>query len=283
MRNRQRFILTVLLALVAPVLHGCGGGDSGGGDSSNGSSAASACSAIGFNSSLKIANGEQCLADSGSDTSAVVRLSISLSDGTVGTCTGTVISPSAVLTAAHCFAFNRVSSVRVIVTSNGEKRAIASSGLSVHPGFTVSSEGVFFNDVAIVRVATTLPVAPVRLLARPLGPQVNEEVVVAGYGQRDSSSGAEDDVVAGRAVIRVVTENHIRIDYRDGESHPCRGDSGGALFVEQDGGALAVVGVVSQSDPSVPGDRICEEGDMTLYANIQEPGVAGFIRGSLGG
>lgn len=282
MRNPQRYILTVLLAVIAPVLHGCGGGGDGStGDDS--SSAASACSAIGFNSSLKIANGEQCLANSGSDTSAVVRLSISSSDGTVGTCTGTVIAPNAVLTAAHCFAFDRVSSVRVIVTSNGEKRAIASSGVSVHPGFTVSSEGIFFNDVAVVRVATTLPVVPVGLLARPNVPQVSEDVLVAGYGQRDSSSGAEEEVVAGRAVIRIVTENHIRIDYRDGESHPCRGDSGGALFIEQDNGALAVVGVVSQSDPSVPGDRICEEGDITLYANIQEPGVAGFIRGSLGG
>jgi secreted trypsin-like serine protease len=283
MRDPKGIILTVLLAAIAPIFYGCGGGSGGGDESSSGASATSACSVIGFNSSLKIANGEQCLANSGSDTSAVVRLSILTSEGAVGTCTGTVISPRAVLTAAHCFAFDRVSSVRVVVTTNGVKRSIASSSLSLHPEFRVSPEGVFFNDVAVVRVAEALPVVPVDLLSRPREPRVNEEVVVAGYGQRDSSGGAEEEVVAGRAVVRVVTENHIRIDYREGESHPCRGDSGGALFVEQDSGQLAVVGVVSQSDPSVPSDRICEEGDMTLYANIQEPGVAGFIEGRMGG
>jgi secreted trypsin-like serine protease len=76
--------------------------------------------------------------------------------------------------------------------------------------------------------------------------------------------------------IRLVTDNHVRIDFRGGESHPCRGDFGGALFVEQDGG-LAIVGVVSQSDPSVSADQICSKGDMTLYTNTQSSAVSDFI------
>ena len=262
----------ILSAVVCAVI-GCGGGSDSGDGSSVGNG--SACSSIGYGKALKVADGEQCLADSSSDTSPVVKLSILSSGGGVATCTGTVISPTAVLTAAHCFAFSNVGGVVITAVSNGTKVDIASSRVAVHPGFSASAEQVYFNDVAVVRTASPLPVpaSPI-LLSR--APEVNEESLVAGYGQTEGDGLAVDDVIAGRAVVRVVTENHVRIDYREGESHPCRGDSGGALFVEQDGG-LAIVGVVSQSDPSVSADQICEEGDITLYTNTQSTSVANFI------
>ena len=139
----------------------------------------------------------------------------------------------------------------------------------------MSADGVFFYDVAVIRTASNLPVPALPLLLSR-APVVDEEAVVAGYGQTENGGSAVDDVVAGRAVIRIVTDNHVRIDFRGGESHPCRGDSGGALFVEQDGG-LAIVGVVSQSDPSVSSDQVCEKGDKTLYTSIQPTGVSDFI------
>jgi secreted trypsin-like serine protease len=205
----------------------------------------------------------------------VVKLTISLASGEVGTCTGTVISPDAVLTAAHCFAFSRSASVIITAVAGGGKVAIPASRVVVHPGFSISSQGVLFNDVAVIRTASPLPVPSLPILLSRT-PAVDEEAVVAGYGQTENGGSAVDDVVAGRAVIRFVTDNHLRIDFRGGESHPCRGDSGGALFVEEDGG-LAIVGVVSQSDPSVSSGQVCEKGDKTLYTSIQQTGVSNFI------
>jgi secreted trypsin-like serine protease len=272
MKRVTSFSLAVAASMVM-LTTGCGGGSGDGGGSSSGSGAA--CGAIGYSKSLKVANGDQCLADSGDDTSSVVKLTIRTSSGEVGTCTGTVISPNAVLSAAHCFAFFEATSVVVTAVAGGAKVDVPASRVTLHPGFSVSSQRVFFNDVAVIRTASALPVPPLPILLSR-APAVDEEAVVAGYGQTENGGPAVDDVVAGRAVIRLVTDNHVRIDFQGGESHPCRGDSGGALFVEQDGG-LAIVGVVSQSDPSISADQVCEKGDKTLYANTQQTGIANFI------
>jgi secreted trypsin-like serine protease len=87
-------------------------------------------------------------------------------------------------------------------------------------------------------------------------------------------------VYAGRAVVDDVSDNHIYIDYTQSQAHPCRGDSGGALFVAN-GSGVAIVGVVSQSDPSIDVEDICEPGDRTLYTNVRDPSVSAFIRGNI--
>ena len=259
----------MLSALVVAAI-GCGGG-------SDGSSGVNAdvCSAIGYSKSLKVAAGEQCLVESSGDTSSVVKLFLFDDDDgrLVGSCTGTVISPTAVLTAAHCFISSDSAVVRVV--ANGTKVDVPSSRVVTHPGYFLGSEGVYFNDVAIVHTSSQLPVpaAPI-LLSR--APEVGEISLVAGYGQLENAGPAVEDVVAGRAVIRTVTDNHIRIDFRGWESHPCQGDSGGALYIEDDSG-LVIVGVVSQSDPSVLEEQVCSKGDKTLYANTQSPDISNFI------
>jgi hypothetical protein len=130
------------------------------------------------------------------------------------------------------------------------------------------------NDVAIVRTGSAMsaPSTPI-LLKRDA--QTGEQGIVAGYGRTSAGSSIPDDVYAGYAVVRSVTEKHIRIDFKSNESHPCQGDSGGALLLEE--GGLAIAGVVSQSDPSVPADTICEVGDKTLYTSMQNSAVSSFV------
>jgi secreted trypsin-like serine protease len=273
MNFKRSFISSAILGVILGyVLTGCRK-DDGDGDSSL--SAGSACTDIGFTKSIKVANGEQCLADGGGDTSSVVKLKITSAVGLGGTCTGTVISPTAILTAAHCFQFGIQVSVLITAVSNGQKIDIPASRIATHPSFSNAGRGLLVNDVAVIRTSAQLPVPALPiLLSRPA--RVDEEAVLAGYGQTDNGGGAVDDVVAGRAVIRSVTDDHVRIDYKGDESHPCKGDSGGALFVEQNG-ELAIVGVVSQSDPSINADQVCKKGDKTLYTNTQGREVSDFI------
>src|SRR5690606_30646324 len=120
--------------------------------------------------------------------------------------------------------------------------------------YNFQDPGYFFNDVAVIRTSQPIPAPAAALLAsRP--PMVGEEAIVAGYGQVEHDGPAQDELSAGRAIIRGVSENHVTINFTRNESHPCQGDSGGALFVQQ-GEELVVTGVVSQSDPSVDEENI---------------------------
>lgn len=250
----------------------CGGGGDGG--SSTSFDGGTACSALGFQKSLKVLNGEVCPLDGAEDTSSIVKVELTSGGSATGVCTGTVIAPRAVLTAAHCFAGPR-SGVSIVTSVNGSRSRISASSVVVHPGFTVNAAGFFLNDVAVIRFANPLPApsSPVLLSRRA---SEGESAIVAGYGQTTSTSSTTDELYAGSASIRSVTDNHVRIDYTKNESHPCRGDSGGALFVKNAQG-LVIVGVVSQSDPSVPSETICEVGDKTLYTNVDSLAVSSFI------
>ncbi len=271
-------ILSVLLSVVGIIqVSACGGGEDG--ESAEAGSPTvvfgdSACSIVGFQKSLKIANGEACSVDSRADTSSIVEVLLTDAAGRQYTCTGTVVSPTAVLTAAHCFLVNPVL-VEVISTVGGERQRAYARNYRIHPDFRDSSDGFYFNDAAVIFMSRALaaPVTPILLSREAVA---GEESAVAGYGQTRNDLATDGVLRAGRASIRSVTSNHIFISFTENESHPCRGDSGGALLV-QEGGQLAIVGVVSQSAPDIPLEVICSVGDETLYTNMFNASVSSFV------
>jgi secreted trypsin-like serine protease len=283
----SRFFLGTVTVCVSALVASCGGssdscslfgtcGAPDDGGSSTQFQGAPACQAIGYSSAQKVANGEACPIASASDSSSVVKLIMRKGNAT-GICTGTVVSPTTILSAAHCF-YGGVSSIEIVTTVKGKQYTTAARSYVIHPQWGVSNN-VMFNDIAVVRASRRLsaPVAPILLSSSP---GENEESLVAGYGQTENDGPAQANVYAGRAIIEDVSDNHIYISYTPSQAHPCKGDSGGALFVAN-GKGIAITGVVSQSAPDVDADDICEPGDRTLYTNVRDPSVEAFIRANI--
>lgn len=184
-------------------------------------------------------------------------------------CTGTLIAADVVLTAGHCFddyPSNNVE-VRVGVTdtavSGGETYLI--DHWVVHPNYQLTSFAVA-HDVALVFLATPVSgVTPVALartagLAAPAAtgtmvgygrPNIEgtSGVLRAAYDRPIATCDRVEEIIAeatGGAVASYAEASFVCWERLEGIGK-CRGDSGGPTLVD-DGGALTIIGVASQSD-----------------------------------
>lgn len=173
---------------------------------------------------------------------AILRRSVACKpDATPVECTGTLVAPRVVVTAAHCVAELPVNGLEVFfgmdVAAPGARIAVI--GGRAHPDFDPATHA---NDVAALILAADAPVAPIAL-APALPDLTNTDVRLVGYG---ITAGTGTDVGAQRAGTARVTEmsaNELRMV--PGPAMSCRGDSGGPVL---SGGQLA--GVTSYGDPA---------------------------------
>lgn len=156
--------------------------------------------------------------------------------GSGGLCTGTVISPYAVLTAKHCVfdESNRMlpaSSFLVVVgddvtRASGIDRSFGALEIRTTPGNDISRDIEYGNDIAIVLTAADIG-TPIREVARR-GPRSGEAITIVGFGR--TSGATEEGGVKYRGSANV---NRIgsRVFETTGTSWTCLGDSGGPAFV----------------------------------------------------
>ncbi len=256
----SKTLSTLPFLLILSILVGCSGGD---GPSTPTAAApipaAETCNSLGSATpSIGILNGAACPVE----RSSVVKLNLRNAAGdALGGCSGTVVAPRIVLTAAHCLD----EGVGVVRVWPGTGPEIVAESFVFYPGFQFNQSGF---DVGLVFLGEDVPRSPVAILTSRDG-RVGEPAIIAGWGRDQNDTSAF--LRAGSTTLSGVTSDVLRTIYAPPSSSVCQGDSGGPILLSE-GGTWSIGGITSATSAST-----CNTGT-NLYQAVRHPPVRDFIR-----
>lgn len=199
---------------------------------------------------------------------------------TGGLCSGTIVSDTVVLTAAHCVhpAYVPAGSVFEVLTGPSifaPTATLAVAETHYAAGFDPANLAGG-HDVAVVVLAAPAGIAPTPVNFDAAAIAVGASVRQVGYGIDDP------DAATGAGIQREVTTdltevNDLLLLFGDESKSQCSGDSGGPSLLSI-GGVETIIGV-SSFGPSVAGFPNCKLGSFDARTDTD----AAFIQSFLGG
>lgn len=217
-----------------------------------------------------VANGAACAAP---HLSPVIALQMQDRSGNIARCSGFLVTPTAIVTAAHCVDGKaRIGAVQW--QADASNSWVFARAWAKHPSYTAlrSSNplinGALVNDVAVVHLSGSLP-NPTMAILTSQTLRAGQSAYVAGWGQPTNKP------VTGMIRVEAI-EGPLAVFGYDGKlSGTCSGDSGGP-FYRVVNGRMGAVGVTSFGLTGCPSA-------VSFFANLQEPSLLQFLRSQIPG
>ncbi len=212
----------------------------------------------------------------GEETTGWPAVGAYLIGGQAGLCTGTLVAPDVVLTAAHCEVLGNDADQFFLgpsIFEAGETIAVVST--DSHPYYNAETKE---HDLAILRLEQPVEIEPMALnLAAVDDSWFGTVLHAVGYGNADVYNG--EILGTKRETDLDFSDWSDSLIWHESEGHnTCSGDSGGPIFVQQ-GPDWVVAGVASFVYPASEGEDYCSGGGGNARVDIDLEFLSDHVEG----